>query len=826
MKIKGNEKLDELVERAKAEARRLGNMKVSLEHLFLAFLSMEKEWAVQLLVELGMIYNDTKDKLEKKMAKQRMDSEDLPENIELTLSANAALKRVPDEAQRVGDEKIALEHFVLAVLHNRSCFVTKLLGEVGIDYEMFEDRILREKAPDSDDDDDFGFGEELLDRLPYNPFRKKLPGKSGVLALEQYGTDITKQAAAGELDPIAGREREIERLAQILSRRKKNNPVLIGEPGVGKSAIAEGLALRIVQKKVPCVLFGKRVISLDIASMVAGTKFRGQFEERMKLLLNDLAKNKNVILFIDELHTLVGAGNAGGSLDAANMLKPALARGAIQCIGATTLDEYREHIESDGALERRFQKVLVEAPSMEETVSILHHIKARYENHHNVRYTDDAIEACVKLTMRYLSDRSLPDKAIDALDEAGARAHIGQVEMPNGIEELEQAVEQLKQKKRDAVSVQDFELATALRDEERQMQEKLDRAKADWEKEMDAHRVVVDSEKVAEVVAMMTGVPVKRVAQTESARLLRMREELADSIIGQDEAIDQVVKAIHRSRAGLKDPNRPIGSFIFLGPTGVGKTQLTKVLARYLFDSEDALIRIDMSEYMERHTVSRLVGAPPGYVGYEEGGQLTERVRRKPYSVVLLDEIEKAHTDVYNILLQLLDDGQLTDSLGRKVDFKNTVIIMTSNVGSRQLKDFGRGIGFNADDAHEDEGLAKSLVQKALKHTFSPEFLNRVDDVIMFNSLDREQLRKIVDIELRGLLRRLSELGCCLEVSERAKEFLTDKGYDPQYGARPLKRAIQKYLEDELSELIIQGDTVKNRLLKVDYEGGEKLTIG
>ena len=644
--------------------------------------------------------------------------------------------------------------------------------------------------------------------------------KSDTPVLDNFGIDITKAAEEGTLDPIVGRDREIERLAQILSRRKKNNPVLIGDPGVGKSAIAEGLALRIIQKKVSRVLFDKRVISLDIASIVAGTKYRGQFEERMKAILAELAKNRNIILFIDEIHTIVGAGGSGGSLDAANMLKPALARGEIQCIGATTLDEYRQNIEKDGALERRFQKVLVEPTSVEETVEILNNIKSRYEDHHNVRYTDDAIKACVKLTMRYISDRALPDKAIDALDEAGSRVHISNINVPPIIERLEKDVEEVKEKKKDAVKQQNFEVAAAFRDKERQLLKQLEDEKVNWERDLEENRVTVTEEHIAEVVAMMTGVPVQRIAKTEGMKLLQMHDELEDSVVGQKEAIEKIVKAIHRNRAGLKDPNRPIGSFIFLGPTGVGKTQLAKVLARYLFDSEDALIRIDMSEYMEKFAVSRLVGAPPGYVGYEEGGQLTEKVRRKPYSVVLLDEIEKAHPDVYNILLQMLDDGQLTDSLGRKIDFKNTIVIMTSNIGSRQLKDFGRGIGFGSQDMTENSDYAKGIVQKALKNAFSPEFLNRIDDIIMFNSLTKEDIYKIIDIELKGLFKRVNDLGLVITISKEAKDFIIEKGYDPQYGARPLKRAIQKYLEDELAEVIIKG-VAEGTELDVEYDKAE-----
>lgn len=695
------------------------------------------------------------------------------------------------------------------------------------DDEMFKEQFLKENAiMKSDFEEDSGEDEGEEDESMCTPYRQNSHSRADSSVLESFGTDITRAAEEGTLDPVVGRDREIERLAQILSRRKKNNPVLIGEPGVGKSAIAEGLAIRIVQRKVSRVLFDKRIISLDIASIVAGTKYRGQFEERMKAILNELAKNKNIILFIDEIHTIVGAGASGGSLDAANMLKPALSRGEIQCIGATTLDEYRQNIEKDGALERRFQKILVEPTSQEETVEILKNIRSRYEDHHNVRYTDGAIEACVRLTMRYVPERALPDKAIDAMDEAGSRVHIANIVVPRVIEELEQAVKEVKEKKKEAVRQQNFEVAAAFRDRERQFLYRLEQEKEIWERELRDNRVVVDEESVAEVVAMMTGVPVMRIAKTEGLKLLQMREELTGSIVGQEEAIEKVVKAIHRNRAGLKDPNRPIGSFIFLGPTGVGKTQLAKVLAQYLFDTQDSLIRIDMSEYLEKFAVSRLVGAPPGYVGYEEGGQLTEKVRRKPYSVVLLDEIEKAHPDVFNILLQLLDEGQLTDGLGRRVDFRNCIVIMTSNIGSRQLKDFGRGIGFTAGDGICDADYAKGVVQKALKGTFSPEFLNRIDEVIVFNSLSKEHLHKIIDIELKALLKRVGDMGYQVNVSDAAREFLIGKGYDPQYGARPLKRAIQKYLEDELAGVIIKGEVVEGTSFEVDCDiENDKLTV-
>ena len=787
-------RLKQIMTCAGEEAKRLGNSKIYPEHLFLGLLRLSHGRAIDVLMALGLDFYEVKDRIEEKLEKKREKIDSLTE-LDFTLAANSILKKVMEEAMKLGDEQVDSEHVMLAILRNESGFVTKLCKSMGIDYDVFKEQLLKERTTMQSDykenaDDEEEMGEE--DPV-FNPYRQPTMGKTDTPVLDNFGIDITKAAEEGSLDPIVGRENEIERLAQILSRRKKNNPVLIGEPGVGKSAIAEGLAIRIMQKKVSRVLFGKRVVALDIAAIVAGTKYRGQFEERMKAILNELAKNKNVILFIDEIHTIVGAGGSGGSLDAANMLKPALARGEIQCIGATTLDEYRQNIEKDGALERRFQKVLV-------------------------RYTDAAIKACVKLTNRYISDRSLPDKAIDALDEAGSRAHIMNIHVPQVIEELEASIENIKAQKKEAVKQQNFEVAAAFRDKERQQVDLLEEEKENWQKELNDNPIVVDEEHVAEVVAMMTGVPVRRIAKTEGMKLLQMHDELAGSVIGQDEAIEKIVRAIHRNRAGLKDPNRPIGSFIFLGPTGVGKTQLAKVLARYLFDSVDSLIRIDMSEYMEKFAVSRLVGAPPGYVGYEEGGQLTEKVRRKPYSVVLLDEIEKAHPDVFNILLQLLDDGQLTDSLGRKVDFKNTIVIMTSNIGSRQLKDFGRGIGFGVGDRSKDSNYARGVVEKALKNTFAPEFLNRIDDVIVFNSLSKENIHKIIDIELAGLMKRVKDLGYSVRISDAAKEFLTEKGYDPQFGARPLKRAIQKYLEDALAEVIIKGTVPEGGILEVDCD--------
>lgn len=800
------------------EAKRLGNSKIYPEHLFLGLLRLSRGRAIDVLMALGVDFYEVKDRIEEKLAKKKEKIESLTE-LDFTLAANSILKRVMEEALKLGDEQVDSEHVMLAILRSEAVFVSKLFKSMGVDYEVFREQLLKERARMQSDYKEDSEEEDMEDEDPlYNPYRQQGMSKSDTPVLDNFGIDITKAAEEGTLDPIVGREREIERLAQILSRRKKNNPVLIGEPGVGKSAIAEGLAIRITQRKVSRVLFDKRVVALDIAAIVAGTKYRGQFEERLKAILNELAKNKNVILFIDEIHTIVGAGGSGGSLDAANMLKPALARGEIQCIGATTLDEYRQNIEKDGALERRFQKVLVEPTTFEETVEILNNIKSRYEEHHNVKYTPAAIKACVKLTMRYISDRALPDKAIDALDEAGSRVHITNINVPAVIEDLEKNIEEVKHQKKEAVKQQNFEVAAAFRDKERHLASLLDRENESWQKELNENPILVDEEQVAEVVAMMTGVPVKRIARTEGMKLLQMRDELAGSVVGQEEAIEKIVKSIHRNRAGLKDPNRPIGSFIFLGPTGVGKTQLAKVLAKYLFDTDDALIRIDMSEYMEKFAVSRLVGAPPGYVGYEEGGQLTEKVRRKPYSVVLLDEIEKAHPDVFNILLQLLDDGQLTDSLGRRVDFKNTIIIMTSNIGSRQLKDFGRGIGFSREDRVNDKDYARGVVQKALKNAFAPEFLNRIDDVVVFNALTKEDIHKIIDIELKGLMKRVGDLGYVVEISDEAREFLTEKGYDPQYGARPLKRAIQKYLEDELAEVIIKGTVPEGGVLKVDCD--------
>ena len=717
----------------------------------------------------------------------------------------------------------------MCILKDNDNVVSKTLEKNGIDYNAVKQELegfmenphkIENAATGDDDDNEESFGG--------GTGSSKKPGdsKSRTPVLDNFGRDLTKMAEDGKLDPVVGREKEIERVSQILSRRKKNNPILIGEPGVGKSAVAEGLALRIIQRKVSRVLFGKRVVTLDLASLVAGTKYRGQFEERMKAVMNELEKNPDVILFIDEIHTIIGAGGASGSMDASNMFKPALARGEIQCIGATTLDEFRQHIEKDGALERRFQKVIIEPATQDETLQILTNIKSKYEEHHNVTYTPEAIKACVTLTARYLTDRHLPDKAIDALDEVGSRVHITNINVPENVLELEKKMEDIKELKNQVVRSQKYEEAAKLRDTEKQLQSQLDIAKKAWEEETKQNKVTVTEDNVAEVVSMMSGVPVQRISQNEGEKLVKMVEQLQGKVIGQDEALKKVVKAIQRNRAGLKDPNKPIGSFIFLGPTGVGKTQLAKILARHLFDNDEALIRIDMSEYMEKFAVTRLIGAPPGYVGYEEGGQLTEKVRRRPYSVILLDEIEKAHPDVFNMLLQVLDDGQLTDSLGRKIDFKNTIIIMTSNIGARQLKEFGTGVGFGTQTRQNNEAeMNKGVVENALKKAFAPEFLNRIDDVIMFNSLDKADIHKIIDIELKGLFSRVNGLGYVITITDAAKDFIVEKGYDAQYGARPLKRAIQKYLEDPMAEEIIQSNLAEGDQIEIDYDNDKKEII-
>ncbi len=818
-------RIKDVLSYSREEAIRLGNESIGLEHIFLGILRDGEGIAIEILTNLGVNLAEIKQSIEEKLRTGK--DVDSQASVQLLKSAEKALKLVYLEARAFNSPTINTGHLLLALIKDKESLISSILTEYHINYYILKSRLEDFKNPeaksefdDEDDDADDSFSKSSGGASSSTPAKKPINPKSETPVLDNFGVDITKAAEENNLDPIVGREREIERLAQILSRRKKNNPILIGEPGVGKSAIAEGLALRIVQKKVSRVLFDKRVVSLDIASIVAGTKYRGQFEERMKAILNELSKVSNVILFIDEIHTIVGAGGATGSLDAANMLKPALARGEIQCIGATTLDEYRQQIEKDGALERRFQKIMVEPTSVDETIEILNNIKQRYEDHHNVIYTPEAIQACVKLTARYIPDRFLPDKAIDALDESGSRVHISNINVPERILKLEDKIEKTKEEKIKAVKSQNFELAANHRDKEKSLLQLLDQEKEEWEKELISHRETVTEDKVAEVVAMMSGVPVQRIAQAEGKRLMDMGKQLMGSVIGQNEAIMKIVKSIQRNRAGLKDPNKPIGSFIFLGPTGVGKTQLAKVLAKYLFDSIDSLIRIDMSEYMEKFSVSRLVGAPPGYVGYEEGGQLTEKVRRKPYCVLLLDEIEKAHPDVFHLLLQVLDEGRLTDSLGRSIDFKNTIIIMTSNIGSRQLSEFGRGVGFTTQKASESgEGdHAKYIVEKALKKTFAPEFLNRVDDVIMFNSLTKDHIHDIIDIELKSLYDRVISLNYKLKISTAAKDFIADKGFDTQFGARPLKRAIQKYLEDEMAEVIIKASVVQGDTISVGFD--------
>jgi len=756
-------------------------------------------------------------------------------NLHLTRQAERALKTTFLEAKLFQSSSINTAHLLLCILRNENDPTTKLLNKLKVDYDNVKEQFKLMITNDDDfidlpkaesfSEDDARDGDDAKQN-PFGQSATKSTKKSKTPVLDNFGRDLTVMAEDGKLDPVVGREKEIQRVSQILSRRKKNNPLLIGEPGVGKSAIAEGLALRIVKRKVSRILFNKRVVTLDLASLVAGTKYRGQFEERMKAVMNELEKNDDIILFIDEIHTIVGAGGATGSLDASNMFKPALARGEIQCIGATTLDEYRQYIEKDGALERRFQKVIVEPTSVEETIEILNNIKGKYEEHHHVEYTQEAIEACVKLTNRYMTERFLPDKAIDALDEAGSRVHITNIEVPKQILELEQKLEDVKETKNTVVKKQKYEEAAKLRDDEKRLEKELAIAQEKWEEDTKLHRETVSEDNVADVVSMMTGIPVNRIAQTESNKLAQLPELIKGKVIGQDEAVAKVVKAIQRNRAGLKDPNKPIGSFIFLGQTGVGKTQLAKVLARELFDSDDALVRIDMSEYMEKFAISRLVGAPPGYVGYEEGGQLTEKVRRKPYAVILLDEIEKAHPDVFNMLLQVLDDGYLTDSLGRKIDFRNTIIIMTSNIGARKLKDFGQGVGFGtaAKIAQSDDNT-RSVIENALKKAFAPEFLNRIDDVMVFNALEKDDINKIIDIELSHLIIRIKDLGYELVLTDKAKGYIAEKGFDKQYGARPLKRAIQKYVEDALAEEIINSKLHDGDTILMDLDGEKEELI-
>lgn len=810
----------EIISFSREEALRLGNDFIGTEHLLLGIIREGEGTAVKILQALNVDLYELRKEVElavkDKTGKNIANINSLP----LTRQAEKVIRVTVLEAKALKSPTVETEHLMLSILKNKENVCTQILQQFDVDYDTFKNELGFVKSADPKAEFDDPGEEEFEDeRKSFASKAKQTNTKSKTPVLDNFGRDITKLAESGSLDPIVGREQEIERVSQILSRRKKNNPILIGEPGVGKTAIVEGLALRIVQRKVSRVLFDKRVVSLDLAALVAGTKYRGQFEERMKAIMNELEKNRDVILFIDEIHTIVGAGGASGSLDASNIFKPALARGELQCIGASTLDEYRMYIEKDGALDRRFQKVMVDPPTVDETIQILNNIKPRYEEYHNVSYSDDAIEACVKLSDRYMTDRLLPDKAIDVLDEVGARVHLKNINVPQNILDLEKQIEDIKQEKNKVVKSQRFEEAAALRDTEKKLGEDLERAKNVWEEEVKHKRYPIDEEAIAEVVSMMTGIPVKRMVQAETEKLRRMGEDLKGAVVGQDEAITKVTKAIQRNRVGLKDPKKPIGTFIFLGPTGVGKTELAKSLARYMFDSEDSLVRIDMSEYMEKFSVSRLIGAPPGYVGYEEGGQLTEKVRRKPYSVILLDEIEKAHPDIYNILLQVLDDGILTDGLGRKVDFKNTLIIMTSNIGVRQLKDFGAGVGFTTSaKATSEEDNTKSVIEKALKRTFSPEFLNRIDDVIIFNSLSKDHIYTIIDITMQSVLKRLNNLGFSLELTDEAKGFLAEKGYDQQFGARPLHRAIQKYLEDPLAEEILNMNIHNGDVLLADLD--------
>ena len=820
-----SENMRNTVNFSKEEAIRLKNGAIGVEHLYLGMVRVGECSGLNMLAALGVDTADLKERLERQVSNANADIRySADSEITMLRQTEKVLRLSYLESIKVKAKEIRTEHLILAMLQENDNLVSNLLQKAGVDYERFS-RLVRGNAADesgalpdfssqtSEDDNDDPFADPVQ---PDSGKRKAEPSKSKTPALENFGRDLTKLAAEGKLDPIVGRQKELDRIAQILSRRKKNNPILIGESGVGKSAIAEGLALRIAEGHVPRTLFGKRLLSLDLASLVAGTKYRGQFEERMKAILTELEQNPDILIFIDEIHTIVGAGSAAGSLDASNMFKPALSRGSIQCIGTTTLDEYRQYIEKDTALSRRFQKVLIEPATPEETMEILNNIKDKYEDHHMVQFTDEALRACVDLTERYVSDRLQPDKAIDAMDEAGARVHIEKMQVPEEIVTLENELAKVEAEKKAVLAAKRYSEAAELRDQGRDLEAKLADMKQKWEAEERDRRVQVREQDVAAVVAMMTGVPVERIAENEQGRLLSMENELKGAVVGQDEAIARIAKAIRRNRAGLKDPNRPIGSFLFLGPTGVGKTYLTKILAQYLFDSEAAMIRIDMSEYMEKFAVSRLIGAPPGSVGYEEGGQLTERVRRKPYSIVLLDEVEKAHPDVFNVLLQVLDDGQLTDGIGRKVDFKNTIIIMTSNIGSRQLKDFGVGVGFNTAAREAEKGeMQRDVIEKSLKKTFAPEFLNRIDDIIYFNSLGREEIHKIIDIELKGLFNRIHKMGFEVEMDEKAKDFLVKKGWDEQYGARPLRRAIQRYIEDDLADEIIRADILPGDTIRV-----------
>ena len=830
MNLMSNEftqQVSDIVVYGKEEANRLQNDHIEPEHLLLGILRDGECKAAEILKSFYLDLKGIKNELEIQLREKSI-QENYSQDITFSEEASKILTLSKLEAKLMNNEKVDTPHILLAIMRDNQNNAYKILDKNDVTYEKIIDRLKQEEAPFdgldfNDDEEEEGIGRRgnadksndgfgsSANRQTTQTEQKQAEG--GTPYLDNYGIDLTKAAESGKLDPVVGREKEIERIAQILSRRKKNNPILIGEPGVGKSAIAEGLALRIVEKRVSRALFGKRIVSLDMTAVVAGTKYRGQFEERIRAILTEVKKHPDVILFIDEIHTIVGAGSAAGSMDAANMLKPALARGEIQCIGATTLDEYRKNIEKDGALERRFQKVLVEPTSPEETLQILRNIKDKYEEHHNVTYTDKALEACVRLTDRYVTDRYFPDKAIDAMDEAGSRIHLTHISVPREIEEQERLIEEAQQHKNEAIRLQNFELAASFRDRENQYTEQLERLKNEWKEKLKDNRETVDAPQIEEVVSMISGVPVQRMAQAEGVRLKGMKQALLSKVIGQDKAVETLVRSIQRSRVGLKDPNKPIGTFLFLGPTGVGKTHLAKELAKNMFGTTDAIIRIDMSEYMEKFTVSRLVGAPPGYVGYEEGGQLTEKVRRHPYSIVLLDEIEKAHSDVFNMLLQVMDEGRLTDSLGRTVDFKNTIIIMTSNIGTRQLKEFGKGIGFTAQTGENEKEHANSVIRKALNKSFAPEFINRLDEIVTFDQLDIASLEKIIDIELAGLYKRIEGCGYHLLLDQEAKRFVAEKGYDVQFGARPLKRSIQNHLEDGLAELIINeepqtGDTL------------------
>ena len=827
------QRVSDIIMYSKEEANRLRNSYIGPEHLLLGLIREGEGKAIEILFNLQINLQDIKNQLEAIVKNNAENDTTYDENISFNYKASKVLKLCILEAKLLRNIAADSEHILLAIMKVKDNAAFHVLESNGVTYEKIKLTLQPDThaglgfSEDEDEDEDIrqspSGNKSNAAQQQARPAQKKPANDTPVL--DNFGTDMTKAAEEGKLDPVVGRVKEIERLAQILSRRKKNNPILIGEPGVGKSAIVEGLALRIVEKKVSRILFDKRVIALDMTAVVAGTKYRGQFEERIRSILNELKKNPNIILFIDEIHTIVGAGSAAGSMDAANMLKPALARGEIQCIGATTLDEYRQNIEKDGALERRFQKVIVEPTTAEETLQILKNIKDKYEDHHNVNYTDAALEACVKLTDRYITDRNFPDKAIDALDEAGSRVHLTNITAPKEIEEQEKLIDEMKSLKNEAVRLQNFELAASYRDKEKEYTNQLDTLKEEWEKSLKENRETVDDEQIAEVVSMMSGVPVQRMAQAEGMKLLGMKDDLLSKVIGQDKAIATLVKAIQRSRVGLKDPNKPIGTFMFLGPTGVGKTHLAKELAKLMFGSADALIRIDMSEYMEKFTVSRLVGAPPGYVGYEEGGQLTEKVRRKPYSIVLLDEIEKAHPDVFNILLQVMDEGRLTDSYGRTVDFKNTIVIMTSNIGTRQLKEFGKGIGFAAQVRTDDKEYSRSVITKALNKSFAPEFINRLDEIITFDQLDLDALTRIIDIELKGLYSRVENIGYKLVIDEDAKKFVATKGYDVQFGARPLKRAIQNNLEDGISELILGSEMAAGDTIKVSYDKEKDLIV-